>query len=148
MRRYSVAEGFTKTRLCDCKIFMLFHEKNIWTLYEIWQILSTHNFLVICLRCRTVSSKLGSRDRVNTLHSRGKPCIQVCFLSLLLSMQIIFRVIINRRTHWKGTLSFLGTFDLVLIAHPLLSHYHSVNHSTALLGKCKVFYMQCTNASR
>ncbi len=29
MRRYSVncAEGFTKTRSCDCKIFVLFHEK-------------------------------------------------------------------------------------------------------------------------
>ncbi len=37
MHRYSVlqcAEGFTKKRQCDCKIFMLFHEKKkkkIWT---------------------------------------------------------------------------------------------------------------------
>ncbi len=48
---------FTTTRSCDCKIFVLFHkkqeQKKSGHCTKFCQILSTHDFLVICLRCRT-----------------------------------------------------------------------------------------------
>ena len=43
------AEDFTKTRSCDCKIFVLFHDKKkSGHSTKFVQILSTHDFLVIC----------------------------------------------------------------------------------------------------
>ena len=61
MRRYSVwcAKGFTKTRSCNCKIFVLFHKKKMDIVRNFAKNLSTHNFLVICLRCLTVHGNRG-----------------------------------------------------------------------------------------
>ena len=50
-----VRRGISKTRSCDCKIFVLFHEKKFWTLHEILSNPVNTRFLAICLRCRTVS---------------------------------------------------------------------------------------------